>query len=162
MSFWRQVTRGLRVLTRERDTDRELTDEVQHYFDLAVSDWTKRGLSHADARRAAQREVGNMTGVREQVRSAGWESVVETLVADLRYSARRLRSAPGFTIVAVVTLALGIGASAAIFSAIKPVLVDALPYPHADRVVALSDVGSDGSPSDVTFGTFREIVVRSH
>ena len=100
-----------------------------------------------EARRAARLEFGNVTAVREQVRGYGWEHVVETLAADLRHGARRLRSSPGFTAVSVMTLALGIGASTAIFSAVNPILFDPLPYPDADRVATIWDVSRDGSPA---------------
>ena len=64
---------------------------------------------------------------------------------------------PGFTAVSVFTLALGIGASTAIFSAVNPILFEPLPYPQADRIVTISDIGADGTPLDVTFGTYREL-----
>jgi putative ABC transport system permease protein len=94
-------------------------------------------------------------------RSTGVEPHMTAFVADLRYAVRRLRRSPGFTLVAVLTLALGIGATAAIFSAVNPILFQPLPYPNADRILKVSDLSTDGSPFDLTFGTFREIVLRS-
>jgi predicted permease len=120
-----------------------------------------RGLSPDAARRAAQLEVGNLTAVREAVRTYGWENLVGTTLADIRYATRRLANSPGFTVVAVVTLALGIGASAAIFSTVNPILFAALPYPEASRVVMLSDLGTNGSAVDVTFGTYVELAARA-
>ena len=81
-------------------------------------------------------------------------------MVDLRRAARRLRRTPGFAAVTVLSLALGIGASTAIFSIVRPVLLEPLPYPDGDRVVVVTDTGGDG-PIDVTFGTYREIVARS-
>ena len=95
------------------------------------------------------------------MRAYGWENVVETSLADVRCGARRLRAHPGFAAVSVLTLALGIGASTAIFSAVNPILFEPLPYPQASRVVTIWDAGHDGSRLDVTFGTFRELVDRS-
>ena len=96
------------------------------------------------------------------MRDAGWESTLETLIVDVRYGLRRLRSNPGFTAVSAITLALGIGATTVIFSAINPILFKTLPYPHADRVLMVSDVANNGTPMSVTFGTYREILLRNH
>src|SRR5437762_477322 len=80
-----------RALTRERQADADVADEVAHYLDQATAAWMTRGLPEADARRAAQLEIGNMTFVREQVRTSGWEHGVETLLSDMHYALRRLR-----------------------------------------------------------------------
>jgi putative ABC transport system permease protein len=161
MSLWRQMSRGLRALARRRTADREIADEVQNYLDQATAAHQRRGLPPAAAKRAAQLELGNATVVREQVRSYGWENAIETLFTDVRYAGRRLRSNPGFTLVSVLTLALGIGATTAIFSVVSPILIDSLPYPQAKRLVALSERASDGSALPPTFGTFVELHARS-
>ena len=161
MSLWRQLTRGLRTLTHREASDADVTDELRHYFDLSAAAHERSGLSPDAARRAAQLEMGNMTVARERVRSAGWENIVETLAADVRYSLRRLRTNPGFTLVSVLTLALGIGAATTIFSVVNPILFESLPYPHADRLVTLADRGTDGSGIAPTFGTYVELLARS-
>jgi putative ABC transport system permease protein len=161
VSLWRHLTRGLRALIDRRAADREIDDEVQHYLDLATADLVARGLGPDDARRAARLQLGNATVVREEVRSYGWENAVEALAADLRYAGRRLRNSPGFTAVCAVTLALGVGATTAIFSVVNPILFEPLPYPRAERIVAISDDGGGGSPLDVTFGTYREVAQRA-
>src|SRR5690606_29856781 len=102
------------------------------------------------------------TAVRQQIRSAGWETSLEALIVDLRRAVRRLRRTPAFAAVAAATLALGIGASAAMFSIVRPVLLQSLPYPDADRLLLVADAGGDnGTPVDVTFGTYRELEARS-
>ena len=161
MSLWRQLTRGLRALTHRKATDADVADELRHYLDLSAASHERRGLAPDAAQRAAQLEMGNMTVAREQVRSYGWENAIETLAADVRYALRRLRANPGFTVVSVLTLALGIGAATTIFSVVNPILFASLPYPHADRLVTLADRGSDGSGISPTFGTYVELRARS-
>jgi len=151
----------LRVLTCREAADRDVADEVQHYLEESTAAWVAHGLLPEQARRAALLEIGNATVMSEQVRAYGWENVVSTTIADLRFAARRLRSTPGFTAVAVLTLALGIGASTAIFSAVNPILFEPLPYPHAERVAMLWDFAVDGGRLDPTFGTYRELFERS-
>jgi putative ABC transport system permease protein len=161
MSLWRQLTRGLRVLTHRTAADRELSEEVQHYLDQSTAAHIARGLSPGEARRAARLELGNVATVREQVRSSGWENFPATLFADLRYGFRSMLRTPGFTIVTTLTLALGIGATTAIFSTVNPILFQSLPYPDANRIMMISDFSTDGSRLDVTFHTFRELSERT-
>jgi putative ABC transport system permease protein len=145
MSLWRQLTHGARVLLRRDRADADLDEELQQFVSEASSDWT----------------AGDVLRAREQVREAGWEEGVGVTLADARYAVRRLRRDVAFTSAAVTTLALGIGATTAIFSAVNPVLFRPLPYPSSDRLVAIADRRPDGAPLDVTFGTFREISARS-
>jgi len=161
LSLWRQCAHGLRAFVRPRQADSDLTDEVQHYLDQATAANMARGLTPDAARRAAKLEMGNPTAVREEVRSSGWENGLESLVADMRYGLRRLRTNPGFTLVSVLTLALGIGATTAIFSVLNPILLASLPYPSAQRLVTIRDRGDDGSAFSPTFGTFVELRARA-
>ena len=158
MSVWRQLTRGLRVLANRENADKDVADEVEHYLEEAAAALQATGLSPEDARRAARLELGGATVVRETVRGYGWENVVDTLAADVRYGIRRLRRSPGFSAVAALTLALGIGASTAIFSAVNPVLLQPLPYPDAGRLMMIWD---RETRMNVTFGTYREVVQRN-
>jgi len=161
VSLWRQLRRGLRTLAHRKAGDAEIDTELRHYFDQAVAAYAARGYSPEEARRAAQLEVGNMTAAHEQIRSYGWENVVETVVADLRYSLRRLRANPGFAFVSILTLALGIGATTAIFSVVNPILFEPLPYPGGDRIVTVWYTGDDGSRTMQTFGNYREFAART-
>ncbi len=159
--IWRQLARGFRALFNRPVTDREIADEVQHYLDLAAEAHRARGLSAADALRRARLELGPATAVREEIRSHGWENAIDTALTDLHYAARRLRAAPGFAIVAVMTVGIGIGATAAIFSAVKPILFEPLPYPAAGRLTMIWEEGPEGSRLPATFGTYRTLEDRS-
>lgn len=94
------------------------------------------------------------------MRTSVWNHV-NVSVSDLRHAIRRLRRAPGFTVLCALTLAVGIGASTAIFSAVNPILFEPIPYPLPERILAIWDYGVGGTHLDVTFGTFREVAERS-
>src|ERR1043166_7036429 len=162
MSFFRQLTHGMKSLLGARPAAAELADEVRHYLAEATLAHERRGVPRAEAERLAALEIGGTTQVHEQVRSAGWEHHVETFVGDLSYALRRLRRSPAFTVTAVSTLALGIGASTAVFSAIQPVLIAPLPFPHASSLVTLDDRNTAGAPMDATLGTYEEVRARAH
>ncbi|MBZ5558015.1 MAG: ABC transporter permease [Acidobacteriia bacterium] len=161
MSLWRQLTRGLHVLTHRSAADEDLADEVQHYLDEATAEHIARGVSPDAARRAARLEMGGVVQVKEEVRGFGWEHAIDTSLADLRYAARRLRATPGFTAITVLTLALGIGATTAIFSALNPILFAPLPYPESSRIVSLLEFRGDGAQSDGTFAMYRQFLQRA-
>src|SRR4051812_40448896 len=161
-SIWRQLSRGLRVLFHRADADRELDAEVEHWVDQAAADLEATGLSAEDARRRARVELGGTLAAREEVREGGWERVVAGAAADLTYAGRRLRKDAAFTALAVLTLALGIGAATAIFSTVNPVLFERLPYPDPQRLMTIAEVGATVPKLDVTYGTYRELAQRSH
>ncbi len=161
MRLWRQVVSGLRSLFRRTEADRDLEDEVEHYIDEAVAELVASGVDPVEARRAVRLRYGDALAAREEVRSFGWESTVAAVWTDVRIATRRLVRDPGFSVVAVLTLGLGIGATTAIFSVVRPVLFDPLPYPDADRIVAVADRADDGSVAPVTFGSFQELHARS-
>jgi predicted permease len=149
MSLWRQLTRGLSVLTNRTAADRELDDEVRHFQEEAADAYVARGLSPAEAARAARLEMGSATAVRERVRDYGWENVVGTLLADGRFAARMLRKSPVFTVVVVFVISLGSGAVTTIFSGMNALVLRPLPgVPDVDGLISLRPARTDGTVAD--------------
>src|SRR5262249_33679221 len=137
MSLLRTITSGLRSLFRRERVERELDEELSSYLEMATNERIKSGMSHEDACRDVRLENGRLEAAKEMVRTAGWEFVVETWWQDIRYGLRRLLKQPAFTSLAVLTLALGVGATTTIFSVIYGVLLDPFPYVNSDRVAVV-------------------------
>jgi putative ABC transport system permease protein len=127
--------RWYRRLFRRARTERQLDAELQFHLDQQIADYIASGMTPEAARRRARLEFGGLEQMKEECRDIGAARFVETLIQDLRYGLRQLRRNRGFTIVAVVTVALGIGATTAIYTLINTVLLRPLPYPRSGRIV---------------------------
>ena len=138
MSFLGKLISGLRALFRKKQVEQEMDEELRGYLDADVKEKMRSGMSYEQALRAARVEMGSMDAVKEEIRSAGWESTLETLWQDVRYGLRQLKRNPGFTVVVVITLALGIGANSTVFSVLNGLFLRALPVPEPERLVTFS------------------------
>jgi putative ABC transport system permease protein len=161
VSLWRQLRRGVLDLWDRAPRDQDTADEVAQYRDALVADGIERGLTPEEARRAAQLALGGETQLRETARSYGWERAVAAFFEDLRFAWRGLRADRAFSVVAICTIAVGIGAATAIVSAVRPVLFDSLPYPDAARVRAIVEHGAVAGRSPGTFGMYHALAERT-
>lgn len=131
----REIIGRLAAWRRRDELDRDLAADMQEHVELLARDLEHDGVSHADALATARRQLGNATGLREQSRDAWGFPALERIFTDVRYTLRGLRRSPGFTVTVIVTLALGIGANAAMFGVIDRLMFRPYPFLRDPRAV---------------------------
>jgi len=149
----------LRSLFRWGQADQELDDELRDHLERATEEYVAKGMAPEEARRRARLDLGGVEKVKEQCRDARRVNWIQDFVQDLRFSLRMLRKSPGFTAVAVLTLALGIGANTSIFSVVSAVLLRPLPYANPSQLVFVSEAKPEAGMSGLgmSYPPFTEL-----
>ncbi len=156
MNWLTNLTSGLKSLFQKHRVERELDEELRSFLEASAAHKQSAGMTADAARRAALAEMGSSNAVKHQVWSSRWESTLEGLLQDLRISFRALAKSPGFTVVAVLSLGLGIGANTAIFTLIEQVLLRNLPVRDPQQLVTFGKSESGGVLGGVDLGFFDE------
>ena len=138
MRLFHVVRSRLRAVFHSRALDRELDEELRYHVERSIEANVARGLTPDDARRAAWLAIGGIERRKEECRDTRRVGLLHDLQQDVRYAIRTLRRAPSFTLAALLTLTLGIGASVAVFSVVNGVLLRPLPFPEADRLLLVA------------------------
>ena len=145
MPFASRMKSLVRNLLRGQRVEAELDDELREYVEMLTEDKAAGGAARAEARREALIELGGLEQVKEEVREVRTGSLASSVIKDVRGAVRQLSARPGFTGVALLSLALGIGSAAAMFSIVYSARVRTLPYADADRLVRITDVYPKGA-----------------
>ncbi|MGA2538696.1 MAG: ABC transporter permease, partial [Terracidiphilus sp.] len=153
MGFFREITAGLRAVLGRTRVEQDLDEELSGFLHASSEQKQRAGMAPDDAARAARVEMGSTQAVKHHIRSAGWETAAENLWMDLRYSVRMLAKSPMFTLVAVASLALGIGANTAIFTLINGVLLKQLPVRAPKELVSFGKALGGGVLGGVDMST---------
>ena len=140
----------LRALFRRKSMEAEMDEELRAHFEHQVEKYVKSGLPLEEARRRARLAFGGFDQVKEECRDARGVNFMETMIQDLRYALRILRKSPGFTAVAVISLALGIGANTAIFQLLDAVQLRSLPVSNPHELAEVRIRGGNGEWASTT------------
>ncbi len=157
MSGWlRGMATRLRSLVLRGREEAELEEEIRFHIEEETSKLLRQGWNAEAARREAYRRFGGVERMKERTRDERGTGWVDDVARDVRYAGRTLRRAPGFSLMAVLTLALGIGATTAMFSLVRGVLLQGLPYPASGRLITVAERTADGSSTLASYTNFAD------
>ena len=154
MRWTHKFSLRLRSLFRKGRVEQELAEELRFHLEKLIEEKATKGMTREEARYAALRELGGVEQIKEECRDMRRVNYIEDFFEDLRYGLRMLAKNPGFTAVAAITLALGIGATTAIFSVVDAVLLHPRPYQNPSQLVAIRETSPQGEQSGVSVGDF--------
>ena len=155
MARFSRLIGGIRALLRSREVERELDEELHAYLDAVVDEKVRGGMPRQEAFRAARLEMGSLDAVKQRTRDAGWETRVEGIWREGCHAARALRRSPAFTVAAVLTLALGIGANTAIFSAVNAIMLRRLPVERPEELISVATIYPNGVEPVFSYSAYR-------
>ncbi len=154
MPILKNLISGIQALFHKEQRNRDMDEELLAFQQASAEEKIRIGLDPHEAQRAARIEMGSIETVKEKVRSSKWESTAESIWADIRYSFRMMTRSPGFTTVAILSLALGIGANTIIFTLAKGILLDRLAVPQPNQLRLFAIVRDNHSPLHRFWGDF--------
>ena len=152
MQILQNLISGIKALFHKEQRSRDMDEELLAFQQASAQEKIRSGLSPHEAQRAARIEMGSIETVKEKVRSSTWESTAESIWQDVRYSFRILAKSPGFTAVAILSLALGIGANTAIFTLINSLMLKSLPVANPQELVAFGQEFGGGRIAGIPAG----------
>lgn len=157
MKILRSIVRRLRHLFRRKQSEADMVEEMRFHLEQRKAVYSAEGLTEEEAQLAAQRRFGNLASIHEQARDGrGWRWL-ENLGKDFHSGRRSLVKAPGFTIVALVTLALGIGINTSAFTVLNRLFLQSLPYPEPDRLVQIWSTSPNWQSGPISPGDFCDL-----
>ena len=154
MPILKNLISGIKALFHNQQRSQDMDEELLAFLQASAQEKIRCGLTPQEAQRAARVEMGSIETVKEKVSSATWESTAQSIAQDIRYGIRQLLRAPGFTLVAILSLALGIGANTIIFTLAKGILLDRLAVPQPNQLRIFAIVRDKHSPLHSFWGDF--------